>query len=217
MTLIDWITQNATLKDTAKMEDFKKLVDDLDYMKNVKTVDEAVDFIKRSEILRKALDRETTARVETHDKNFKEKELPKLEKEITDKVNEKLNPAETPEHKEIREMREREIARDKKDAQRDLKKSLREKAVELKFDPIKAERFYVYGEKALDVMEKEFTERKTFIESEVDRISKERFKGHPAPQTSETEAGKTMKRGDWNELDSKGQRDYIKDGGKLID
>ncbi len=217
MTLIDWITQNATLKDSAKMEDFKKLVDDLDYMKNVKTVEEARAFIMRSDILKRALDKETQERVDAHDKNFKEKELPKLEKEITDKVNKELNPEETPKDKQLRELMEKDAARDKKEAVRDLKKSLREKAVELKFDPIKAERFHVYGDKALEVMEKEFTETKTHIDSEIDRISKERFKGHPTPQTSEPEPGKSMKRGEWNALETNEQRSFIKEGGKLID
>ena len=197
MTIIDWITQNATLKDTATMKDLEKLVDDLDYMKNVKTVEEARAFIMRSDILKRALDKETQERVDSHDKNFKDKELPKLEKEITDRVNKELNPEETAKDKQIRELIEKEAARDKKEATTELKKSLREKASELGYDPIRAERYYVYGDTALTVMEKEFTDNKKYIETEVDKLSKERFKGQPIPKGGDPTPDKTMKRADF--------------------
>ena len=77
--------------------------------------------------------------------------------------------------------------------------------------------FYVYGETALDVMEKEFTDRKTFIDSEVDRISKERFKGNREPQQSDRPAEKTMKRSDFDVMDSKARNDFMKSGGVTID
>ena len=218
MTIKDWITENATLKDTAKIEDLDKLVGDLDHMKNVTTIDEAKAFILRSDILKRALDQETTARVEAHDRNFKEKELPKLEKEITDKVNAELNPAETPKDKTIRELMEKDIARDKKEATADLKKSLREKASDLGYDPIKAERYHVYGDTALSVMEKEITENKKYIETEVDKLSKERFKGQPAPKGGDPiDPEKVIKRTDYDALSPKDRTEFLHGGGKLID
>ena len=217
MTIKDWITQNATLKDTAKIEDLDKLIGDLDYMKNVKTVDEARAFILRSDILKKALDKETQERVDSHDKNFKEKELPNLEKEIRDKITEELNPAETPEQKRIREMELKLDQKEKKEALNELKKALREKAREIGADPIKAEKYHVYGDDALSVMEKEFTETKSYIDSEIERISKERFKGQSAPHRSDEPDSTHMKRSDFDALDNKAKHDFIKSGGKTID
>ena len=87
-----------------------------------------------------------------------------------------LNPKETPEQKKIRELEANAEKRDKKDADNDLKDQLRKKAAELKYDPLRAERFSVHGESALAELETEAKFLADTIKLQVDIELKNRFK-----------------------------------------
>jgi len=104
------------------------------------TDDVALAHVTASQSLRDKVSRPVA---EAALKNFQELKLPDLLKVEAEKVRAEYKPKdETPEQKELREMREwkKQVEADKK--AETTKDALRKKAGELKYDPLKAERFY---------------------------------------------------------------------------
>lgn len=216
MTIKEWITKNATLKDTAKPDELEKLIADLDPLKALQTPDEAKAFILRNDLFRRALDSEVTARVESHDAKFQKEKLPTILKEREDAIRAELNPAETPEQKRIKELEEKANALERRTKQSELEKQLRDRAKEIGADISKAERYVVYGDDALKVMEKDHEENKTFIQTQLDKQIKEKFGSTPPPATGDKEVNQ-MKRGEFEKLPAKEQIEFIKSGGRPVD
>lgn len=188
MTLLEkWIKENA--KEGANIDEALGLVKDLDPLKNIQTKDEALTFMERNTAFRSALDFETTRRAEKAIETFKEKRLPDLLKENEEKVRAEISPNDTPEQKEIRELKEWQQNQLKKEKQYEQKAMLRNKAKELaeqegvQFDPLRAEKYYVFGDDAENVLLDEIKYLKSTIETELSTKLKGQF-GTQQPSAS---------------------------------
>ena len=212
-SLEKWIEENS--KDGADIAKAKELIKDLDPLKNITTSDEALAFMERNSVFRSAIDAETSRRSEKAIETWKGKNLDKLMKEKEEQVRLELNPEEDPRDKTIREMQEKMKQRDIKDAQTELKAKLRAKASDIGFDPIKAERYYIYGDDAEKMLVEDSEYFSTTLNEKLEKEIKTRFagqtpKGSPAPE-------KLINRTDFNDMSQTEQRDYIKSGGKITD
>lgn len=86
-------------------------------------------------------------------KNFQELKLPEMLKAEAEKVRAEFKPKdETPEQKELREMREWKKQVEAEKVAEARKDALRKKAAEMKYDPLKAERLYALGDDAETVL-----------------------------------------------------------------
>jgi NADH dehydrogenase/NADH:ubiquinone oxidoreductase subunit G len=213
--ILDWIKANA--KEGADLAEAEKLVNDLNPLKNIATTSDALSFIQRNDLFKQALDSETSKRVSDHDKRFQEEKLPDILKTERTNILKELNPDETPEQKRIRELEEDAKQRDARDAKRELEKSLREKAVELKANPVKAERYAVYGDKALEIFEADVSETNKLIETELAKRIKEKFGDNPPPSRNTATAEKQMARADFDNMDPSAKAKFMKDGGQITD
>jgi actin-related protein len=190
MTLAEWI--KANVKDDANVEEGLALVNDLDPLKNIDSTDAALDFMKRNPQFQSALDAANRRAVEANQKRFEEEKLPELRKALREEAMKELNPEETPEQKQIRELREQMAERDRRDALVARKDELRKKAQEIGFDPIRAERYAVLGDGALEAMTGDAHWFQTTLKSELDKASKSRFKSEPPAGGNGTPTGKQM-------------------------
>ena len=182
MTLLEWIKKNVV--DGVDISEAEKMVKDLEELNplnSVRTTEEALQFIDRNKVFKSALDSETSKRAEHAIDNFKEKKLPGLIRAEEDRVRKELNPDMTEEQKRIAELEAKVKAGEQKEAELEMKKGLRAKAKELsekagvQFDPILAERFYVYGDKAVEMLSDTIDYMKTSIETELSKKLKGQF------------------------------------------
>jgi len=117
------------------------------------TKETAFDFIKSNQMLISAFDSEVSKSVNSGVENFKAKGMQEILKEKEAAIRAEINPKETPEQKEIRELKEwkNQSLNDQKMSA--LKDELSLKAKELDFDTIKAKDFAVWGEDAISKLE----------------------------------------------------------------
>ncbi|MDA3939813.1 MAG: hypothetical protein PF693_10950 [Spirochaetia bacterium] len=181
MTIQEWIKANSTLKDTAKMDELDVIIRDLDPLANIKTKEDALDFVDRNNIFKSGLDSAVSKAVLSHDEKFTADKLPGLLKEAREEAIKESNPEETPQDKRLRELEEKLADADKRDSINSLKSQLNVKAKELGYTG-DAERYIAYGEKALEIMESDITQNKTYLESKMEEMKKEVYKGNPPPK-----------------------------------
>ena len=112
-------------------------------------------MLYNNRLLKAAFDSEISKKIENHDARFNEEKLPSLLEEAREKLRRDLNPTETPEQKEIRELRDIVMKSKEKEKFSDLETSLRIKAKELSYDPDRAARFAILGDKAEDFLSEE--------------------------------------------------------------
>jgi len=145
----------------------------------VKDKDGAAAFIKANPQLLSAYDAGITAAVQSHDTKFTAEKMPGLieaeRKKMRDELTKELNPEETPEQKQIREMSETIDKMTANDTESKLKDALRLKAKEIGYDVSMADRFAVYGDKAVDMMEIEKKFLDTTINANIETEIKKRF------------------------------------------
>lgn len=147
--LLDWAKAHA--KPDANVAEFEELAKKYAIPETKET---AWDFMQKTPAFRSALDAEVSRAVAAHDERYKASELPKLEKDLRDKLMKELKPEETREQKELREIRE-ELAKEKAEKAATIRReALRKAANEKKFDPDLAAELAVFGddaEKMLDL------------------------------------------------------------------
>lgn len=182
MTPDEWVEKHATLEEGANFDEFKALVNDLNPLKNLTTNESQVEFMERN--FKGGLERFKEQAIRKHDEKFMAEKLPGLLSEEKDKWMKEQNPEETPQDKELRELKEWKAAQEKKEVVNQLKGELRAKAKDLGYDG-DAERYSVYGEKALEMMESDYKANQEYIEREVAKLSKERFGNNPPPNRSD--------------------------------
>lgn len=146
--LIDEIKKIA--REDADLGDIEKMIGDLDPLKNLSTTEDAVKFIERNQIFRKALDSETSKRVDNALRKFQEEKLPGI---VEERLAEAKSPTETAEQKALREMQAKLKAMEEKEALLTRKESFRAKAKELQLDEDIAERLAPFGDNALETLE----------------------------------------------------------------
>lgn len=145
----------------------------------VKDKDGAAAFIKANPQLLSAYDAGITAAVQSHDTKFTAEKMPGLieaeRKKMRDELTKELNPKETPEQKQIRELQASIDTMTAKDKKTELKDLLRLKAKEIGYDVSTADRFAVYGDKAMETMEAEQKIFKASVDSQIEAEIKKRF------------------------------------------
>lgn len=108
----------------------------------------AIRFILDNKALNSVYQAELSRKNEDYRKRYSDETRPTLEKEIRDAVMKELNPEETKEQKELREIRE-ELARAKAEKLiTERREALRKLATEKSFDPELAAELAVYGDEA---------------------------------------------------------------------
>lgn len=164
----------------------------------VKDKDGAAAFIKANPQLLSAYDAGITAAVQSHDTKFTAEKMPGLieaeRKKMRDELTKELNPEETPEQKQIREMSETIDKMTANDTESKLKDALRLKAKEIGYDVSMADRFAVYGDKAVDMMEIEKKFLDTTINANIETEIKKRF-GDTQPNKGKVIDTKTARDG----------------------
>lgn len=178
----------------AEAEQMVKDLEELNPMNSIKTKEDALAFMERNQIFKSALDAETSIRAEHAIDKFKEKKLPDLIKAEKDKLEKELNPDLTDEQKRIKELENRLSEADKEKQVNQSKANLRTKAEEIakkagvKYDPIHAERFHVYGDDAEKMLTDEITYFKSTIDNELSAKLKGQFTTTP-PRSGEVTEG----------------------------
>ena len=212
--LLDWI--KANVKDGADIAEAEKLIKDLDPMKNVKTQEDALSFIDRNQLFKSALDAETSRRIDRHDDRFKADKLPDILKSERDKILKELNPEMTEEQKRIAELEARLAQKDKAEAMNTLKSKLRQKAKDLGYDPLRAEKLAVYGDEA----EKMLDDEVKYFETSINTALEKKVKGQFTPQDpnrNQSDPAKVMSRADFDNKTPVQKAEWLKNGGKVTD
>lgn len=141
--ILAWAKANA--KADANVAEFEELIKAISLPD---TKEKAWDFIQKTPAFKSALDAEISRATAVHDENFKAKKLPELIAAERERLAKELNPEETKEQKELREIRE-ELARAKSEKlMTEKREALRKLATEKSFDPELAAELAVYGEEA---------------------------------------------------------------------
>ena len=183
------------MKEGADIAAIKTLVEGLNPLAGVKTVEDAKDFIKKNDLLNKANDSNVSIAVKSHDDKFTAEKLPGLLKAEGDKVRKEANPEETKEQKTIREQKERIDDLEANGKKSELKTALQAKAKELGYTK-SVDRFVVNGDNAIKFLEEDAAADKTHFDNALSSKIKEQF-GDVKPKTSEIDPAKSMKRAEY--------------------
>jgi hypothetical protein len=181
MALIDWIKDN--IKEGASLAEAEKLYKEENPLQGIETIDQALELIKSNKTLQRALDSETSKRVDNALDRFQEEKLPNLLKEKEEILRKELNPEETPEQKRIRELEERIQLADQKEAMNKRKAELRDKAKAyaqekgIDFDPLMAEKFASFGDNAENELISTIDYFDSYAKKAIDSTLKGAFKG----------------------------------------
>lgn len=146
--LIEFVPEDKREAFKAKGAGYVRLTDDL-----------AFEHVNKSQSLRDKVSRPVA---EAALRNYETEKLPLKLKEEADKVRAEFKPKdETPEQKELREMREWKKQVEEREKADTRKAELRKKAAELKYDPLKAEKLYALpdADSVLDDLVKDLAER----------------------------------------------------------
>ena len=141
--LVAWAKANA--KDGVNVAEFEELVSKAAPPDDSK---QAVDYIRAIPSLRSAFDAALNKEFDRATEKYEKEKLPEKEKELRESIRKELNPDETPEQKQIRELREKLEAKEKAEALTERKEALRAKAKEYGVDPEVAADYATYGDEA---------------------------------------------------------------------
>ena len=175
--LLKWIEKNS--KEGVDLKEAQELVSSLQI--NIDSREKAADFIDQNSHVKAELDSRISKSVDNALERFKENKLPGMIEEEKEKIRKELNPEETPEQKKIRELEERLKLKDEKDMVEQKKAELRQKAKDIDFDPLKAERYHVYGEEAEKMLMEDVEFFNNSIKEKVDSVIKNKY-GNRAPE-----------------------------------
>lgn len=187
MTVLEWIKANA--REGANIAEAEEM---LASSKMPETKEEAWNFIQKTPAFKSAMDAEVSRATAKHDENFMVNKFPEILKAERNKLMKELNPEETPERKELREIRE-ELAKEKAEKAFELRRNaLIKKATEKGFDPELAAELAVFGEDAetkLDVFVEKFSKN---VNNKYEQTVKEKM-GNSAPVGSAGNIGAITK------------------------
>lgn len=216
MNLIEWIKKNV--KEGVNVTEAENLLQAENPLNKVQTKEEALRLIEDTPFFRSAFDSEISKKVEGALKKYEETKLPDIVKSREAEIRAELNPQETPEQKRIRELEEKIKQADNERQTESLKSSLRTKAKEIGMDPIKAERYAVYGDQAEKFMAEDFKMISEQVTIQLDGEIKKRYGGEaPKGQQRQADDGKMMSRKEFESQSPQSQMTFMKEGGKLLD
>ena len=139
--LVRWAKAHA--KEDANVAEFEELVSKAAPPDDAK---QAIDYIRAIPSLRSAYDAALNTEYNRAVKKYEEEKLPEKEKELRESIRKELNPTETEEQKQIRELREKLEAKEEAEALTERKEALRAKAKDFGVDPDIAADFALYGD-----------------------------------------------------------------------
>ena len=141
--LVGWAKANA--KEDANVAEFEELVSKAAPPDDAK---QAIDYIRAVPSLRSAFDAALNKEFDRATEKYEKEKLPEKEKELRESIRKELNPTETEEQKQIRELREKLEAKERAEEVAQRKDALRAKAKEYGVDPDIAADFALYGDEA---------------------------------------------------------------------
>lgn len=189
--IADYVKANFTPAEGIDISEVEKLETDLNPLSRLKTTDQFLDFMGRNEGFEKALKKHETQAIEKHDEKFKTDKLPGLLKDEREKAIKEANPEETPEQKRIRELEDNAKARDKSDAEKDLKIALAAKAKEIGYTR-DIDMFMHLGDKAVETMEAYHETNTKYLADEKEIMLKKLYGDNHKPEISEIEVPKDI-------------------------
>lgn len=188
----------ANMREGADIAAIETLVKGLDPLAGVKTKEDAIEFITKTDVLNKGLDSAISKAVKNHDDKFSAEKLPELLKAEEKRIRAEINPTETKEQKTIREQKERIDALEANGKRSELKAELQKQAKDLGYSG-NIELFLGHGEKASEFLKAEAERYKTDFDSALSDRIKEQFP-NVTPQSSVVDPAKSMKRSDYEAM-----------------
>ncbi len=195
----------ANMREGADLAAIEELIKGLNPLDGVKTVEEAKEFIKNTDLLNRANDSLVSTAVQSHDDKFTADKLPKLLKEEGEKIRAEINPKETDEQKTIREQKERIDALEATGKRSTLRTSLQGKAKELEYGG-DVDIFLGFGDDAEKYLKSEAKRFKSAVDERVSNDIKKLY-GDTKPKTSTVDPAKTIKRTDFEQMSVDKQRE----------
>jgi hypothetical protein len=206
----------AIAKDGADLSGIEGQIAGLNPLTGLTDKAAAWELIKGTPLLLSAHDARTVDSVKTGVDSFKEKGMVELWKEKELAIRAEVNPKETDDQKEIRELKERLNESDKKGALTTLQDKLQLKAKELGFDPIRAKDFAIYGEDdAMSRLEAYATAETEAVNTRLSTELKDKY-NLQTPDTNQQTPGKSVKRADYDAMSPSQQREIALDKGTAI-
>lgn len=212
--MADWVKKNV--KDGVDISEFEEMESEFS-VDGISDKNKALEFIKKNDVLKKALDLHTNESIKNHDKKFESEKLPEITKKIRSEVENELNPELTEEQKALKEANKRIDAMELKEKQGEIKGNLRKAAKELGFPEDRAERFYIYGENAMSELEAEAEVFNTHVTNKVTAEIKTRYGDTPPPQKQTVDSEKVVDRDAYMQMSPQSQSDFVAKGGSVID
>lgn len=174
--LVGWAKAHA--KEDANVAEFEELVSKAAPPDDAK---QAIDYIRAIPSLRSAYDAALNTEYNRAVKKYEEEKLPEKEKELRESIRKELNPTETEEQKQIRELREKLEAKEEAEALTERKEALRAKAKDFGVDPDIAADFALYGDDGETYLKRHAEWHKKELDAVKEQSSKAAF-GNRTPQ-----------------------------------
>ena len=178
--LVGWAKAHA--KEDANVAEFEELVSKAAPPDDAK---QAIDYIRAIPSLRSAYDAALNTEYNRAVKKYEEEKLPEKEKELRESIRKELNPTETEDQKQIRELREKLEAKEKAEALTERKEALRARAKEYGVDPDIAADFALYGDDGETYLKRHAEWHKKELDAVKEQSSKAAF-GNRTPSNGET-------------------------------
>lgn len=207
--LVSWAKANA--KDGVNVAEFEELVSKAAPPDDAK---QAVEYIRGIPSLRSAFDASLNKEFDRATGKYETEKLPEIKKGIYEEVRRELNPTETPEQKENRELREKLAQKERAEALTIKQNALRVKAKDYGIDPEVAADYATYGDDAENVLKRHAEWHK----KELDAVKAESAKaayGNNNPKGGGSLNSKPL--ADFNKMTSKERADYMASGGVITE
>ena len=147
--LVAWAKANA--KDGVNVAEFEELVSKAAPPDDAK---QAKEYIRAIPALRSAFDAALNQEFDRATKKYEEEKLPEKEKALRESIRKELNPDESPEQKQIRELREKLESKERAEAITSKQNALRAKAKEYGIDTEIAADYAHYGDDAENILKR---------------------------------------------------------------
>lgn len=206
--LVGWAKAHA--KEDANVAEFEELVSKAAPPDDAK---QAIDYIRAIPSLRSAYDAALNTEYNRAVKKYEEEKLPEKEKELRESIRKELNPTETEEQKQIRELREKLEAKEEAEALTERKEALRAKAKDFGVDPDIAADFALYGDDGETYLKRHAEWHKKELDAVKEQSSKAAF-GNRTPTSGSSSNARPQA-----EIDSmtpKERSAFFADGGKPL-
>lgn len=207
--LVAWAKYNA--KEGANVAEFEELVSKAAPPEGT---EQAMEYIRHIPSLKNALNSELNREFIRATEKYEKEKLPEKEKEMREAIRKELNPDETPEQKQIRELREKLEAKERAEALTERKEALRAKAKEYGIDPEIAADYASYGDDAENVLKRHAEWHKKELDAVKEQSSRTAF-GNKTPTGGSSSNSKPQ--AEFFKLPPKERAEFMASGGVLTD